>query len=173
MGEIKSTLDIIMDKLKSLEVTEKDRERLRLEELEGKIKALFNKYKNGLMDESELTRELNTLKPETCGEAKRLILENITSIVEIEGRSINCLALLTKLYPKKEASFHKLDAQLKNNIRKKEKELAEKMKKRLASMGIKGDAVIPNIYSTEEWLSFIATEKKRVSDEIKKIINSN
>ena len=49
MGEIKSTLDIIMEKTKGLTMSEEERTSFKEKELTGKVKGLVQKYINGFL----------------------------------------------------------------------------------------------------------------------------
>ena len=49
MAEIKSTLDIIMEKAKKFSVTEEEKKGFKRQELEGKIKGLVQKALDGVL----------------------------------------------------------------------------------------------------------------------------
>ena len=49
MGEIKSTLDIIMEKTKGLTMTEEEKTEYRQQELTGKVRGLIQKFLEGVL----------------------------------------------------------------------------------------------------------------------------
>jgi hypothetical protein len=55
MAEIKSTLDIIMERTKNLTMTDKEKASFRRKEAEGKVKGWVQKYQDGVI-------ELDTIK---------------------------------------------------------------------------------------------------------------
>ena len=61
MGEIKSTLDIIMEKTKGLSMTEEEKKELKKTEIEGKVRGLLNKFLEGILDLERLKREWSNL----------------------------------------------------------------------------------------------------------------
>ena len=49
MAEIKSTLDLVLERTKNLTLTEEEKKSLQRKELEGKIRGWGQKYLDGLM----------------------------------------------------------------------------------------------------------------------------
>ena len=62
MAEIKSTLDIIMEKAKKFSVTEEEKKGFRRQELEGKIKGLVQKALDGVLDYGRFQTEVVALQ---------------------------------------------------------------------------------------------------------------
>jgi len=50
MGEIRSTLDIIMEKTKGLTMTEEEKREFKRREMAGKARGLIQKYVDGIID---------------------------------------------------------------------------------------------------------------------------
>ncbi len=61
MGEIRSTLDIIMEKAKRVEVTEEDKAAFMRREVEGKIRGSLQKALDGFIDAQGLQSEIEVL----------------------------------------------------------------------------------------------------------------
>jgi len=61
MGEIRSTLDIIMEKAKGVEVTEEDSAAFMRREVEGKIRGSLQKALDGFIDAQGLQSEIEAL----------------------------------------------------------------------------------------------------------------
>jgi hypothetical protein len=62
MAEIKSTLDIIMERTKNLTMTDKEKASFKRKEAEGKVKGWIQKYQDGIVEldalRSEFTKEI-------------------------------------------------------------------------------------------------------------------
>ena len=56
MGEIKSTLDIIMEKTKGLTMTEEEKTAFKSKEMEGKVKGALQKFLDGILDVERLKK---------------------------------------------------------------------------------------------------------------------
>ncbi|NQT55992.1 MAG: hypothetical protein HQ551_07155, partial [Desulfobacteraceae bacterium] len=64
MGEIRSTMDIIMEKTKGLTMTEKEKAEFQQRELTGKIKGLIQKFFDGSINLDRLKIEAVALREE-------------------------------------------------------------------------------------------------------------
>lgn len=82
MAEIKSTLDIIMERTKNLTMTDKDKASFRRTETEGKVRGWIQKYQDGLI-------ELDTLK----SDFKREITEYPEVRQIFKSQLLGCLRL--------------------------------------------------------------------------------
>jgi hypothetical protein len=57
MGEIKSTLDLVMEKTKDLTLSSEEKKAQKQKEIENRIKGLLQKYQDGFLSKSELKTE--------------------------------------------------------------------------------------------------------------------
>jgi len=81
MAEIKSTLDLIMERTKNLTMTKEEKASLHRKEAEGKAKGWIQRYKDGLIDldhlKPEIEKELPS-DPELSGILRSQVLDSIT-----------------------------------------------------------------------------------------------
>ena len=80
MGEIKSTLDIIMEKTKGLTMTDEEKGEFKKQQARGKVKGLVQKFLDGIMD-------LDRVKMETAalGEADPRMIHQLVAEEAIKG----------------------------------------------------------------------------------------
>ncbi|MCK9276084.1 MAG: hypothetical protein M0P57_13445 [Syntrophales bacterium] len=64
MAEIKSTLDIIMEKTRGMTLSDQEKKEIRLKEQEGKIKGLVERFSVGFISKSDFLRSLHENKTE-------------------------------------------------------------------------------------------------------------
>lgn len=171
MGEIKSTYDIIMERLSKVRITEEDKERLRQKELRDKITTIFKKYSNNTISEDEVIQELKGLGDLEKSHIKELITEPLLSLIDIEGTYINGISLLLKIFPEKASKISELQKKLEERVPTFEDNLKKKMLEILAKKGIKGNAIIPNIMSMPEWKDHLNKETTLLKKEIQTILN--
>ena len=62
MAEIKSTLDLIMERTKNLSLTPEERTEIRLKEIQAKVNGWTQRYIDGLLNASDVKNELESLK---------------------------------------------------------------------------------------------------------------
>ena len=73
MGEIRSTLDIIMEKAERVKVTDEDKEAFMKKEAEGKVRGLLQKYLDGIINHERLKREVEAMGGERHGVATAVL----------------------------------------------------------------------------------------------------
>ena len=137
MAEIKSTLDIIMEKAKRFSVTEEEKQGFKRQELEGKIKGLVQKGLDGILDSERFQVELLALQAKEKDLVDQLLKEELVTRLELEGNSQELLKMLeygagSASSGVKEvlADFEKKGEELKDSVRK---TLLENFKKRIES----------------------------------------
>jgi len=62
MGEIKSTLDLVLEKTKNLTLSSEEKEEQRQKEIENRIKGMMQKYQDGMLSKNQLTTDYEILK---------------------------------------------------------------------------------------------------------------
>ncbi|MBW1996835.1 MAG: hypothetical protein JRJ29_02595 [Deltaproteobacteria bacterium] len=160
MGEIKSTLEIIMEKTRGLTMSQEDKEAYKVQEASRKIKGLVQKYVDGAIDLEAVKIEVAALEKDSVSRAKRMVLDEIMSRIDMEKDSEPLLGLLEEaagldIRPVREV--------LEENRRSLEAERAsfeEAMLERLKEKGISGTAVIPNINADSEWIDKVTEAKE-------------
>ena len=97
MGEIRSTLDIIMEKSKDLTMSDEEKKAFKEQEMAGKIRGLIQKYLDGSLDMDKLNVEIAALAEKDEEMVKRLIREESVSRIEIEGNNEPLLRVLGEI----------------------------------------------------------------------------
>jgi hypothetical protein len=75
MGEIKSTMDIIMEKTKSLTMSVEEKTEYKHKEMTGKVRGLINKFLEGVLKLDKFKVEVATLSGKQEDAAKEIILQ--------------------------------------------------------------------------------------------------
>ena len=94
MAEIKSTLDIIMEKAKKFSVTEEEKQGFKRQELEGKIKGLVQKTLDGILDSERFQVELAALQAKEKDLVDQILKEEVVARLEVEANSEALLKML-------------------------------------------------------------------------------
>lgn len=150
MAEIKSTLDLIMERTKHLTMTDEEKKALHSQELKGKVKGWVQKCVDGNLDMTRLQAEIEkeeTKEPELRSDLFYEVLGRIDPDKENEI-----------LFQILESVLHYDTAPLRKTIGRFQEELAEKVeektvrvKSNLAQRKISGSAVIPNLERDPQW----------------------
>ena len=150
LGEIRSTLDLIMDKTRGMSLSQEEKESLHLEELRKRA----NGFKIRLLDDPSRADEmLATLDNEP--ESDRRVLHSLLWNAMVESlpadeEILKCLHIMEMLPAgqAKVATLHELRASFKSWLKTRgadRKKVVARERKRLASAGISGSAVVPKI----------------------------
>ena len=143
MAEIKSTLELIMERTKNLTMTDKEKENLQKKEVEGKIGGLIQKYLDDMISVSTFRSEIEQSE-KTFPEFRQIVETALLDRLHPESGNPKILKVLeqalgidTEPLQKKISQFQKEMTQERSKIIK---SLGDALKKR----GFSGSAVIPN-----------------------------
>ena len=171
MGEIKSTLDIIMEKTKNLKMTDEEEREFRKRDIEGKVRGVLQKFLDGLMDSNRLKEKLNGLGEKQYTMAKEALLRECVDRMEpgadnspILDALENAASLDTSPVKKILLEYHQ-DLEQQKNVREKV------LENRLEERGISGTAVVPNIYSDKEWIQYLSEVKRGFREKVEELLS--
>ncbi len=157
MGEIKSALELAMERSKKYAVSDEEREKIKEKELLEKATGLFNRYMKSFLPLHEIAREIEKMGEETgqrmkdallslCVDALSLDLEKdperLFPVIEwIKGQDLSGMkkkvqALFRAYHEESESARQRLSLGLTEALREEK---------------IYGDAVSPNVEGNDRW----------------------
>ena len=143
MAEIKSTLDIIMERTKNLTMTDREKASFRRKEAEGKVKGWIQKYEDGVIGLGALRSEFKKEQTE-YPEVHHILRSQLIGCLRLTGDNGKILRLLEEVLGistntiKDMIQSHKHGMEILRSSRI--ESLGEELKKRQ----IYGSAVVPN-----------------------------
>ena len=168
MAEIKSTLDIIMERTRGLSMTEDEKKAFKEQETAGKIKGLVQRCVDGAIDLSRFQKELTILKSEVRDEVMvgRLLGEECLDRMEL-GKDAERLFEILEKTTKMDVSALKekmkgVEKQVDKERVNRESRLASDLKER----GFSGNAVVPNISADPGWNEYVGKMKQAFKKEV-------
>jgi len=172
MAEIKSTLDIIMEKAKKFSVTEEERQGFKRQELEGKIKGLVQKTIDGILDSERFQVEVTALQAKDKDLVDQVLKEELVTRLEVEQNSQELLKMLEYVAGSASSGVREVlaDFEKKGEMQKeiRRKTLLESFKKK----GISGSAVMPNLDADPEWALVRSEIRQQLQEEIREKLKS-
>lgn len=146
MGEIKSTLDLVMEKTRHMTMSREEREAQRTEEILKKLNGLILKYTDGLLREGQFLKEFEHLDSIETRSNERMLRKEILDRIELESETGSLLALLEFGCG---ADIQNLEAILREFTTRRDAAIADRsseLKEGLHNeFGISGSAVVPNL----------------------------
>ena len=164
MAEIKSTLDLIMEKTKGLTLSPEEKEKIHREEWLKKAKGWIQKFLDDRTDLGKVKDELfNREKPlEWKNILKRELIQGLDPEKENEKR----FQLITELLEMPREPILKILKVFNQKVEGEKVRLTEQSIKRWSVQGISGSAILPNLDRDPAWIQLIDQEKKAVKEKL-------
>jgi hypothetical protein len=152
MSEIKSTLDLVLEKTRHLKLSEEEKSRSRRETAMKNLRAVFQRYQDGLIPLPRLLEELERLKAGMDRTDERLILNEALERIRLNADNTAMLAYLQTASPSAVQQIKQVLADYAQNLEMKEAERTDRLLGELeAEHGITGSAVAPNLQNDAKW----------------------
>ena len=170
MGEIKSTLDIIMEKTKGLTMSEEEKEAFRKKETEGKVRGLLQRFLDGFIDAERLKNEIESLGEKRYAVAKESLIGECMGRMEPGLDNAILLDALENAADLDIAPIQKIILDYKQDLEQQEMDRKQILQKNLKELGISGSAVTPNIHADQEWIRYLSEMNKGFQEKLKNIL---
>jgi hypothetical protein len=167
MAEIRSTLDIIMEKAKTLTVTDEDKKSFAEKEVQGRIRGLFQKYLDGILSTQLLKAEMASFDEEQQPAAKKELRATCLTAMTVEGDNQPLFEVLDQLL---ECNIKPILDQIDEFQAQLKKEHGKRVAARmetLKALGVSGSAVIPNLRANPSWRSYLSHLEDRFQEKLK------
>jgi len=166
VGEIKSTLEIIMEKTKDLTLTEEEKKEFKQKDMAGKIRGIIQKFLDGILDLNRFKMEIAALEEDNQDMVTRLVIDESLQKISPEDDNTLVLQILDTREGIDTASIKEILTGFKERLSE-EKAVYEKgLMKSLKNKEISGSAVIPNINADPHWIDNISEIKKAFEERL-------
>lgn len=151
MGEIKSTLDLVMERTKKFSMSEEEKKELEEKEARKKISGLVQKYTDGLIKEDEFKTVLNRLSGDQTFDYTTLALTHIFSLISPGADNTRLLELIGHVFQKDITPVKEIldgyETQMASVTEKKGEDILRHLKEKHA---VSGTAVLPNLMADDD-----------------------
>jgi hypothetical protein len=172
MAEIKSTLDIIMEKAKKFSVNEEEKEGFRRRELEGQIKGLVQKTLDGILDSERFQVEVAAVQAKDKDLVDQIIRDEVVARFELEANSEALLEILDYVVGTVSAGVRQVMGEFEKKAEKQKESRRKALLESFKRKGISGSAVLPNVDADLEWARIKAEMRRQLQEEIREQIIS-
>ena len=170
MGEIKSTLEIILEKTKGLTMSEEEREAFQEEEVEGKVKGLVQKLLDGFLPLEGLQKEMKSFGAEKEPMVRKALKRECLDRMDPEIDNSPLFELLQGAAHVDPGPFFEVQSEYQRRLQQEKGEQEKSLLKRLEERGISGSAVIPNMAADPDWQNVLREMKQDFRDEVDQIM---
>ncbi|MBP9020830.1 MAG: hypothetical protein KBG01_04810 [Syntrophobacterales bacterium] len=153
MAEIRSTLDLVMERTKNLALTDGEKRELRRRELEGRLRGLAQKSLDGRLTIDETKADFKSIAAGREGEARELLKKILADHIDPEGDYGRVLEILRVVLGMETGPLEEAFRSLQEEIASAREGYLERTKESLACR-VSGTAVVPNLSRSPEWQEF-------------------
>ena len=170
MGEIKSTLDLVLEKTKNLTLSSEEKETQKQKEIENRIKGMVQKYQDGILSQNQLITDYELLKKNyTIPQNNSLIVE-ITKRIDPDQDNQPLLELLQKCCAIDTTAIETIIENFRKEYITASQNRIERLREDLAQRhNISGSAVLPNLDVDEQWRQKIGELRAGYEDQLNRV----
>jgi hypothetical protein len=152
MAEIKSTLDLVMERTKHLSLSDEERQAQRTKEIQSALKGMVQKYQDNLLTWEEFQVALDRSRETFELKDNALLMEEILGRIELAGDNRLMLGLMADLLGIEATGLTSITASYEATVRSSAQLRADHAISELAtSHQISGAAVLPNLQADPGW----------------------
>lgn len=151
MAEIKSTLDLIMEKTQNMTLSEEEKNEIRQQEVSGKIKGWVRKYGDSVLNMKTIQSEIEKDDVARQIELKKALHKEVLKRIEPDKDNSMFFQLLEEICGTGTEVIVDMIHQFQNTIAAERAIILKEQNHRLEEKGISGTAVIPSLCSDAEW----------------------
>jgi hypothetical protein len=173
MGEIKSTLDLVLEKTRNLTLSREERLDLARQELDKRVNSLLTRYLDNLLPLSTLREEMEKIDTQEHGLAYQLLKKHLLAHFDLDGDNSLILSALSEIVNFNIDPLTVLQREYESEKEESRKLFSEKALSALEERGVSGSALVPNLDQDPEWNQFLEGFRKRYQESIRTIENGS
>ena len=155
MGEIKSTLELAMERTKKFALSDKEKEEMKQREVLQKASGLFHRYRDGHLSLNEVLKQIERMEGKTATTVKKSLLSQWIDALSLDDDDEKTLKGIESLKQQGideiKEKFHHLLSQYQEEKEKVKEMMRRQLSETLKRDGIYGSAVEPNLEKSDLW----------------------
>jgi hypothetical protein len=173
MAEIKSTLELAMERTKKIAISEKEREEIKRKRIEQKVNGLSKRYVEGHFPFNEILREMERMDEKTQAKVREILLSQWIDALSLSDEDERLLKGIESLKHRSLEELKQTHYRLISQYQKEKDRLKEEARTQwietLRKNGIYGNAVEPNIEVSPLWKKEEKTLDQRYGEKLEEL----
>ncbi len=173
MGEIKSSIELAMERTRRFSPTEEEHEAIKRKEIEEKASRLFHRYRDGLLPLHEMEREMERMDEPQRASVKAVLLKTLVDALTLEGDYERILSGVEWLKGASLEAVRKRFRDLASSLSEEKKRVDEEVRKAilqaLEKRGISGTAIEPNVEENPETNRLRAALEASYQEQVRRL----
>ncbi|MCX5906115.1 MAG: hypothetical protein NTY64_02725 [Deltaproteobacteria bacterium] len=174
MAEIKSAIELAMEKTTGFRLSREEKEKLKDEEVHAKAQGLVHRFLEVDLHFREVEKELAQYDPEEKSRLKKLMIQFLIQAILLDKENDLAFQGIERFKPGSSRAIDKMRT-LTNDYQKRRNEEYEKVKgdlrTQLERQGISGSAVLPRVEGRPEWEGLLALLKAPFERELQGLMD--
>jgi len=154
MAEIKSAIELAMERTKHLIMEKEEKEVFAAQEVESRLKALLRRYMEDMIDKEKVAEEYALIKGDESHKKSVVIsffMEQF-NFRENDKKLINLFDIAKIDLPHAiRDEIETIQKKFQEEMEKRREVMSERVASRLKTMGIEGDGITPNLEAWSDW----------------------
>lgn len=169
MAEIKSAVELAMEKTKGLHLSREEKEKLKEEELHSRAQGLVNRFLEVDFHLKEVEKDLAKYDPGQRGHLEKLMLHYLCEAITLDRDNDLIFQGIEAFETESKKTIKKIRELIEGYRQRQEEEYKQAEKvllKKWERQGISGSAVQPKIEGSQEWQDAVEKFKKPFDDQL-------
>ena len=173
MGEIKSTLDLVLEKTRHLTLSSEEKQEQTQKEIEKRIKGLLQKYQDGILPDKQLQIDYEKLKNDSNLSDNNILISEIINRLNPDQDNQSLLEILEECCSTDSATIKAVINDYRDAYHKAAGIRMDRLKENLAQKYIiSGSAVVPNLEADEQWRREAQEIRSGYEDQLDRVKDS-
>ncbi len=155
MAEIKSSLELAMERTKKVAISDKEKEEIKQKEVLQKTTSLFHRYREGHLPLNDILKEIGRMEKKTAIMVKEFLLSQWIDALSLEDDDERIFKGIESLKGRNidevRQTFYYLLSQYQGEKEKVKEDVRARCIEALRKDGIYGNAVEPKLEESEIW----------------------
>lgn len=173
MAEIKSTLELALERTKSVSISKEEKDEIKRKEMAQKATGLFHRYMEESLSMSELMREIERLEEKARPMVRDALLFRWVAAISLEAENEKLLRGIESLKGRSVDEMKQRLKDLRSEYERRELEAKQEMEiqrvETLRKEGIHGSALVPHVKGCREWEEKMISIAQGFEGEIEKV----
>jgi hypothetical protein len=173
MGEIKSTLDLVLEKTRHLTLSSEEKQEHTQKEIEKRIKGMLQKYQDGILPDKQLQIDYEKLQKDSNLSDNNILISEIINRLNPDQDNQSLLEILEECCSIDSATIKEVINDYRDAYHKAAGIRMDRLKENLAQKNIiSGSAVVPNLEADEQWRREAQEIRSGYEDQLDRVKDS-
>lgn len=172
MGEIKSTLDLVLEKTRDLTLSKEEKLSLARKELDKNVRGLLNRYLDNFLPLNRLKQEMENIAGNERDLVYKFFKKHLLARFDLDSDNVSILSALNEVAGFDIAPLTILQKEYQSEKEETEKAFRERVLVALEEKGVSGSAIVPNLNHIPDWDQFLDSSHKKYQERLKSIEGS-